>query len=89
MEEFKVNIRFEENTNLGMQLKINRIKRGYTIKELSEKSGVSASTIAFAEVGRTNDMRLDSIIQLAETLNVSLEELIVERKIVVVWLTII
>lgn len=76
-------INFMENENLGMQLRINRIRKGYTIKELSEKSGISSTTIAWVEVGRTSDMRLDSIIRLAEVLDVSLEELIVERKIVV------
>ena len=76
-------INFVENENLGMQLRVNRIRKGYTVKELSEKSGVSASTITWVEVGRTSDMRLDSIIRLAEALDVSLEELIVERKIVV------
>lgn len=76
-------INFVENENLGMQLRVNRIRKGYTVKELSEKSGVSASTITWVEVGRTSDMRLDSIIRLAEALEVSLEELIVERKIIV------
>lgn len=76
-------INFVENENLGMQLRVNRIRKGYTVKELSEKSGVSASTITWVEVGRTIDMRLDSIIRLAEALDISLEELIVERKVVV------
>lgn len=78
-----MSIKIQENENFGMQLKINRIRKGYSVKELARKSGISATTINWTEVGRTSDMRLDSVIRLAEVLDISLEELIVERKVIV------
>lgn len=78
-----MNICFEECVNLGSQLKVNRIRQGYTIKELAQISGVSATTINWAESKRREKVRLDLIIKLASSLNISLEELIVERKVVI------
>ncbi|MDU3546440.1 MAG: helix-turn-helix transcriptional regulator [Clostridium sp.] len=78
-----MNINFQESVNLGMQLRVNRVRKGYTVKELSQKSGVSTSAINYWETGKGTDMRLDVIIRLAEALNISLEELIVERRILV------
>lgn len=76
-------VEIEEKVNLGMQLKVNRVRNGYTVKELSKKSGVSTSAINYWETGKGTDMRLDVIIRLAEALDISLEELIVERRILV------
>ncbi|MDU2674232.1 MAG: helix-turn-helix transcriptional regulator [Clostridium sp.] len=78
-----MSVNFQERVNLGMQLKVNRVRKGYTVKELSKKSGVSTSAINYWETGKGTDMRLDVIIRLAEALNISLEELIVERRILV------
>lgn len=78
-----MNICFEECVNLGSQLKVNRIRQGYTIKELAQISGVSVTTINWAESKRREKVRLDLIIKLASSLNISLEELIVERKVVI------
>lgn len=78
-----MNICFEECVNLGSQLKVNRIRQGYTIKELAQISGVSTTTINWAESKRREKVRLDLIIKLASSLNISLEELIVERKVVI------
>ena len=78
-----MDIEIKEKVNLGSQLKVNRIRKGYTIKELAQISGVSATTINWAESKRREKVRLDLIIKLASSLNVSLEELIVERKVVI------
>ncbi len=78
-----MSVNFQECVNLGMQLKVNRVRKGYTVKQLSKKSGVSTSAINYWETGKGIDMRLDVIIRLAEALNISLEELIVERRILV------
>jgi len=75
----KMSVNFQERVNLGMQLRVNRIRQGLSVKELAKKSGVSANSIIWAENGTTQNTRLDSIIKLADTLNVSLEEIIVER----------
>ena len=78
-----MDIEIKEKVNLGSQLKVNRVRKGYTVKQLSKKSGVSTSAINYWETGKGIDMRLDVIIRLAEALNISLEELIVERRILV------
>lgn len=79
--KIKMNIKFEENINLGSQLRVNRVKKGYSMKELAERSGVSACAINYWENGKGTNMRLDTIIRLATALNIPLEELIVERRI--------
>lgn len=76
-------VKIEEEVNLGMQLRVNRVRKGLTVKELSKKSGVSTSAINYCETGKGTDMRLDVMIRLAYALNIPLEELIVERKITV------
>lgn len=78
-----MNICFEECVNLGTQLKVNRIRKGYTIEELSKKSGVSVSAINYWESGKGTNMRLDVAMRLTKALNIPLEELIVERRIIV------
>lgn len=77
-----MDIEIKEKVNLGSQLRINRVRQGYTIKELAKISGVSVTTINWAESKRREKVRLDLIIKLAKSLNISLEEIIVERKIV-------
>ena len=76
-----MNLVFAEEVNLGVQLRTNRIKKGFSIKNLSKKSGISESTILATETGKTKNMRIDNIIRLASVLNILLEEIIVERKI--------
>ncbi len=78
-----MDICFKECVNLGTQLKVNRIKKGYTIEELSKKSGVSVSAINYWEAGKGTDMRLDVAMRLTKALNIPLEELFVERRIIV------
>lgn len=75
-------VEIREKVNLAMQLKINRIRKGYSVDELARKSGVAKSTIFSIEQERFKMTKLDTIITLGEVLNVSLEELIVERKAV-------
>ncbi|MCR1952926.1 helix-turn-helix domain-containing protein [Clostridium sp. DSM 100503] len=78
-----MSVNLQERVNLGMQLRINRVRKGYTVKELSRKSGVSTSAIIYCENQKGSDMRLDAIIRLAYALNIPLEELIVERRIII------
>ncbi|CAM2079783.1 MAG: hypothetical protein NSGCLCUN01_04011 [uncultured Clostridium sp.] len=74
-----MDIEIKEKVNLGMQLRVNRVRRGLSVKELAKKSGVSVTSINWAENGRVKNTRLGAVIRLADTLSVSLEELIVER----------
>lgn len=74
-----MSVNFQERVNLGMQLRVNRIRQGLSTKELARKSGVSVTSINWAESGKSKNIRLDSIIRIADTLNISLEEIIVER----------
>lgn len=77
-----MDIEIKEKVNLGSQLRGNRVRQGYTIKELAKKSGVSVTAIDYAEKGRVKNTRLDVIIRWADVLNISLEELIVERIVI-------
>lgn len=74
-----MDVKIKEEVNLGMQLRVNRIRKGLSVKELSKKSGVSVMAIDCAENGKVKNTRLDIIIRWADVLNISLEELIVER----------
>lgn len=38
-------VEIREKVNLAMQLKINRIRKGYSVDELARKSGIAKSTI--------------------------------------------
>ena len=73
-------VEIKERVNLGIQIKINRIRQGYSLMELSRVSGIPYETIRLIEVGKTKLVPLNKIIIISQSLGVSLEEIIVERK---------
>jgi len=60
---------------LSENLKALRERAGYSIRKLSEISGVGKSTISEIESGKAKNPRYDTLVKLANTLNVSAETL--------------
>jgi DNA-binding XRE family transcriptional regulator len=58
---------------LGLELRRIREERGLTVEELTEKSGISATTIRAAERG-TREARGDTVAKLAKPLGLTFEE---------------
>ena len=54
---------------------IYRIKNGLTIKQLSDRTGISTTTLSKIENNHTNDILLSNAIILAKVLKVDLYEL--------------
>lgn len=67
---------FLENT-YDMKNKVGeyRYKQNITLKELSQRSGISATTLSKIENNRTDDILLSNAIILAKVLKVDLYEL--------------
>ena len=61
-----------------MKYKIEEIRniRGYTQKDLAEKSGVSRATINGLESGRIVNTTTNILIKIAEALDVSVSEIL-------------
>lgn len=59
------------------KLRVERARKRMTVKELSQKSGVSEKTIRWAETGR-GGKTLDTVVKLAKGLDVQTESLISE-----------
>lgn len=58
-----------------LNLKVARVKKGLTQKELGELVGVSSSTLCRIEAGKQIP-KVDMLLKLAEILEVSAEELL-------------
>ena len=59
---------------IGETIKATREDRGLTRKEVAEQTGLGVSTLEFIENDRGHT-RLDSVLRIADVLNVSLDEL--------------
>lgn len=64
-----------------MSLKIERIKRNLTQKELQEISGVSTVTIGKIERGEIENVTLTTYKKLAQALEIPIEQLIKEEEV--------
>lgn len=64
---------------MGLNLKIARIKKGLSQKQLADKVGISPATVSKAETGKF-DLRLSTLVKLSKVLDVSIEELIPHEK---------
>ena len=58
---------------LGLELRRIREKRGFTVEELAEKSGVSATTLRVVERG-AREARGDTVAKLAKPLGLTFDE---------------
>lgn len=61
---------------VGVKLKNLRLKRGYSINELSDRSGVSKSYLSYIERGIQKNPSLQVLSKLAHTLDTNVEELL-------------
>ena len=65
----------------GMTLKVGRVKRNLTQKQLKELSGVSMVTIGKIERGDVEKVTLVTYKKLAKALDIPVEELIKESEV--------
>lgn len=60
---------------MGLNLKISRIKKGLTQKELSDIVGISRDYVASLENGRAKNPSMELMKRLSKALNVPVTEL--------------
>lgn len=65
---------------LGGNLKRIRLEKGLSIRELQRMSGVSHTIIMNIESGKSKNPTIISIMKLAKTLDVTIDELIYGKK---------
>lgn len=61
--------------NLGINIKIERLKQGISQEELAEKCDISRNSISLIETGKINPTIL-KVIDIANVLNVDIDRLI-------------
>jgi XRE family transcriptional regulator of biofilm formation len=61
---------------VGTRLKKLRLKRGYSINELSDRAGISKSYLSYIERGIQKNPSLQVLSKLAYTLDTNVEELL-------------
>lgn len=64
-----------KNTNIGIKIKELRNEKNLTLKQLSEKTGLSVGFLSQLERGLSN-IAIDSLQNLADALNVSMNEIL-------------
>lgn len=67
-----------EHPTLGMLLKALRARNGWTLKEMSLKSGIPVSTLSKVEHDRLT-LTYDKLLQLSQRLNIRMSELFAEN----------
>ncbi|MBT2688464.1 helix-turn-helix domain-containing protein [Bacillus sp. ISL-47] len=72
---------------VGRRIKNLRIKKGYSINELSEKAEVSKSYLSYIERGIQKNPSLQVLSRIAKTLDANLEDLLEENKDMIADLT--
>lgn len=65
----------KNNKKIACKLKISRAKKGLTIDELVDKSGVSKATIINLEKG-TKSFRLETLLKVSKVLDIEIENLL-------------
>ncbi|RBP93162.1 XRE family transcriptional regulator of biofilm formation [Cytobacillus firmus] len=65
---------------IGGRIKTLRIKKGYSINELSDKAEVSKSYLSYIERGIQENPSLQVLSRIARTLDANLEDLLEENK---------
>lgn len=71
-----------EKVNIPWLLRMNRIKKGLSIKELAELSGVGLTSVARIESGNWKKIGIDIIVKLSKALDISIDDLVVEKELV-------
>lgn len=62
--------------NLSENVKREMISRKMTIRELAKETGVSSSNISDIVNGKVTNPRIETVIKLAETFNITIDKLI-------------
>ncbi|PWW25533.1 XRE family transcriptional regulator of biofilm formation [Cytobacillus oceanisediminis] len=65
---------------IGRRIKSLRIKRGFSINELSDKAEVSKSYLSYIERGIQKNPSVQVLSRIAKTLDANLEDLLEENK---------
>ena len=65
----------ERLKNIGINIKIERFRKGISQEELAEKCNISRNTISLIETGKINPTIL-KIIDIAQALNIDIEDII-------------
>lgn len=65
---------------LGENLKIILKEKKMSLRELNRQSGVALGSLSELINGRHKNMRVESVVRIAKALDVTLDELILEKK---------
>jgi len=65
----------KDTKSLGKTLKVARVNKGITQKELSKLSGVSECTIVFLERGKHDKVQVMTLKKIADVLDINFENL--------------
>lgn len=71
----------KEIVNIAIKLKKIREEKELSKKELARKAGMSYESLRSLESGKVRGVQLNKIVKLSQVLNVTLEDLIVEKVI--------
>lgn len=63
-------------SQIGENLKIQRLKRGFSQESLADKAGVTLHTISKIEAGATSDPRVLTLEKLVKALNIKIDDLL-------------
>lgn len=63
---------------IGNLIRMARLKKGFTLKDLAEKSNISAATLSKIEKGETN-LKMTTHARIAEALEVDARSLLVDN----------
>jgi len=63
-------------SQIGENLKIQRLKHGFSQESLADKAGVTLHTISKIEAGATSDPRVLTLEKLVKALNIKIDDLL-------------
>lgn len=63
-------------SQIGENLKIHRLKCGFSQESLADKAGVTLHTISKIEAGATSDPRVLTLEKLVKALNIKIDDLL-------------
>jgi transcriptional regulator with XRE-family HTH domain len=62
--------------DIGVRVVLSRTRRGWSQKELSEKTGLSQKTLSLLEKGHSQRLYAETVVRLAKALGVSTDWLL-------------
>jgi transcriptional regulator with XRE-family HTH domain len=62
--------------DIGVRVVLARTRRGWSQKELSEKTGLSQKTLSLLEKGHSQRLYVETVVRLAKALGVSTDWLL-------------